>query len=120
MPSEISPRLASVQSIGGVPRGGFPWWFITRNSPSKSFILVETEDDVLGMVDDIKSLFKMSEWGLPPSFDVVGYPVDDEAARQVSLTEWAFGSARALVAQEMVKAAMMPRQAKRTPQWKGE
>ncbi len=98
MPSEISPRLASVQSIGGVPRGGFPWWFITRNSPSKSFILVETEDDVLGMVDDIKSLFKMSEWGLPPSFDVVGYPVDDEAARQVSLTEWAFGLARALVA----------------------
>ncbi|MCB4756592.1 MAG: transcription-repair coupling factor [Elusimicrobia bacterium] len=89
--------MNEISLIGGLTRGAFPWWFINQSLPAKSLIVVSEEDDVLGVVDDMRALFKLRDWGLPPPFEVAGYTLDDEPQRQVSLHGWLFGKVRTLV-----------------------
>ncbi|MBV9079876.1 MAG: DEAD/DEAH box helicase, partial [Elusimicrobia bacterium] len=84
--------LAAVKpGIGGVVRGGFPWWLITEQRDRRTIAVVAEEEDVLGLADDVQALFKLpSEWGPPPPFPVHSYTADDDADRQVALHEWMF------------------------------
>lgn len=87
-------------SIGGLPRGALAWWLTQHPGAGKTLIVLPEEEDVLSLVDDVRALFKITDWGLPKPFDIDGYPSDDEPARQVSLHNWTFGKTTLLVASQ--------------------
>lgn len=84
--------------LGGVTRGALPWWLLKQRWTGKILVLVSEEDDVLGLVDDLKALAKLPEdWDGRRDLSVAGYPVDEEPARQTSLFDWKFGGTDILV-----------------------
>lgn len=91
--------VESTHIIGGITRGAFPWWLLSRETKAKTLVLLSDEEDVLGLVDDANALLKLPpDWGLKKDIKVAGYPADDEPARQVALFEWRFGDVDILVA----------------------
>jgi len=86
--------------IGGVTRGGFPWWLINQDPSKKILVVTSEEEDVPSLVDDAKALLKHPQAPRSPSFrsfPVVAYTIDDEPGRQVSLYQWLFDKAKILV-----------------------
>lgn len=85
--------------IGGVTRGALPWWLLKQTRAGKTLVVLPEEDDVMSLVDDATGLRKLpADWGLDTKTILVGYPLDDESARQVALFEWVYGDADILVA----------------------
>ncbi len=78
--------------IGGVTRGALGLWLIeTQPKDRKTLVILPNEDDAASLVDDTRSLFRISDWGLPSAFDVEAYEADDEPGRQAALYNWRFG-----------------------------
>jgi len=95
----VSSLIKSFRQVGGVSRGGFPWWLLNQQKSRKALVLVSEEEDAVGLADDLRAFAKLpSEWGLKWAPEVMSYPEDDEPARQVALFEWLFGKAEILVA----------------------
>ncbi|MCG3204816.1 MAG: Transcription-repair-coupling factor [Elusimicrobia bacterium] len=92
MPSGTSVNIA------GMPRGALAWWLIQHQGAGKTLVVLPEEEEVLSLVDDARSLFKIPDGGLPQPFDIDGYPSDDEPMRQVSLHHWLYGKTALLIA----------------------
>jgi len=85
--------------VGGVVRGGLPFWLLSTQGEQRTLLIVSEEEDVLGLADDIRALFRLPEsWSTPKAFPVHGYSSDDVAERQVALHGWAYGRPGLLVA----------------------
>src|SRR5205085_102136 len=76
----------------GVVRGGLPWWLINSQDARRTLVVVAEEEDVLGLADDVRALFRLPEvWTPRAAFPVHGYTADNDADRQVALHDWAYG-----------------------------
>jgi len=88
-----------MNNVGGITRGGLPWWLINNRRPGKTLLLLQEEDEVLDLADDTRALLKIpEEISQAQPFGIMGYTADEEPERQGALFNWASRDVEVLVA----------------------